>query len=124
MSEIMAYKLINNMDVIAKKISEEDTFFNVQSPLLAMMQHGQNPGEVSIEFGPLSPLMNMEGDRIQKIYKSSIISEYKPISQIENMYIEQTSGIQIVGSGDIATPSVRSSRTQKNSSRGHKIAIS
>lgn len=116
MQDIMAFKLINNMDIIANIEKEDDNAFQTKSPLLVIMQHGNSPGEVSLEFVPVSPLADRDSSESVPIYKNSIISTYKPISQVENMYIEQTSGISI------ATPSQQAS-TIKASNNFHTVPL-
>lgn len=90
---IVTFKLVNGDEVVAKLIEEQSDKFVVSNPTTVM------PSQQGI--GLLQSLFTGDLSKTIDIYKSHVMMHAATIKEMENHYIQTTTGIQPVGSSSI-----------------------
>ena len=99
---VWIFKSIQGMDYIGKLVdSDDDGVYNIKDMFAVMPQQSQQSGEVHVAFGaPAHPALaeidNAGHGRVDvELERSAVVFKYRPNDQLEQMYLEATSGIQI-----------------------------
>ena len=93
--DIVAFKLVNGDEIVAKIVGEDSDSFNVDRPLTVI------PSQQGI--GLIQALLTAEPKNSISISKQHVMLHSPVIDQMRNHYIQTTTGIQQVTKGSIIT---------------------
>ncbi len=92
---VATFKLVNGDEVVAKVISETPTYFLISKPCTVM------PSQQGV--GLLQSLFTSVLENNIELSKSHIMMHSKTHEDVENYYIQTTTGIEPVTAGSIIT---------------------
>ncbi len=92
---IVTFKLVNGDEIVAKVIEESDDTFTVGKPCTVM------PSQKGI--GLIQSLFTSELEKNIILDKRHVMMHCKTAKEVENYYIQTTTGIQPVSQGGIIT---------------------
>jgi hypothetical protein len=93
--QVVSFKLVNGDEIVAKIVEETDTAYVVSKPCTVM------PSQQGL--GLIQSLFTSDLNKSISLAKNHIMMDSSTIKDIENHYIQTTTGIQPVGPGGIIT---------------------
>lgn len=91
----VTFKLVNGDEIVARVLEETDTTYTVSKPTTVM------PSQKGI--GLIQSLFTSELEKNIIIDKRHVMMHCKTAKEVENYYIQTTTGIQPVSQGSIIT---------------------
>ena len=92
MAEYVLFKVSSGEEIIGENVGPDGGTWHIKSPRMLIMQNGPN----GIQVGIL-PYSGGNPDGVHEFYQNSRVSESDKIPvELERLYIENTSNIQIV----------------------------
>lgn len=89
--EIYGLKLVNGEEIVAKVTKITDTTMTIEDPLVMVLH--QDPKGITCNFFPWTII----ADGTLPINRDLVISHYPVPKDVQDSYIQNTTGIQIVG---------------------------
>jgi hypothetical protein len=93
--DIVTFKIVNGDEIVAKIVEESDDAFTVSKPCTVM------PSQQGL--GLLQSLFTSDLNKSISLAKNHVMLHSSTIKDIENHYIQTTTGIQPVSAGGIIT---------------------
>lgn len=93
--QVISFKLVNGDEIVAKIVEETDTAYVINKPCTVM------PSQQGL--GLLQSLFTGDLNKSISLAKSHVMLHSSTIKDIENHYIQTTTGIQPVSAGGIIT---------------------
>jgi len=93
--QVVSFKLVNGDEIVAKIVEETDNAFIISKPCTVM------PSQQGL--GLLQSLFTSDLNKSISLAKNHVMLHSSTIKDIENHYIQTTTGIQPVSAGGIIT---------------------
>ena len=93
--QVVSFKLVNGDEIVAKIVEETDSTFIISKPCTVM------PSQQGL--GLLQSLFTSDLNKSISLSKNHVMLHSSTIKDIENHYIQTTTGIQPVSAGGIIT---------------------
>lgn len=100
MAQVVAYKLNSSEEIIGKLKDENDLSIVLDDARILIVSPGQG-GQAQVALLPYMMADNGEGS--VEIYKTALAGKLQKSihKQLEDMYLQQTSGIQLATAGSV-----------------------
>lgn len=92
---VVTFKLVNGDEIVAKIVEDLDSIYKVSKPCTVM------PSQKGI--GLIQSLFTSNLDELINLDKKHVMIHSKTAKEVENYYIQTTTGIQPAGAGGIIT---------------------
>lgn len=96
MSNIVLYKLSTSEEVIARQKSFDDETIVVEDPRVVTFMPNQQTGQVGVSLMPfMIGVMDQSISSEVRLARSHIVASAKPSKELEDGFIQQTTGIDL-----------------------------
>lgn len=96
MAEVRTLKLITGEELIGIVVEERDDGTMIMEKTRCVQMMPTSPGQMGVGIVPYTP-SNVDGE--VKLYARGIIGEIKHTKEMEDAYLQQTTGIQLASAG-------------------------